>query len=189
MTGGVLTSVAAAACGFHLVRVPHLRVDPLALKRVTDPARGRTVYSKPQDSEPYLSMKTRTLWFLVIAAVGTVMPVVSAAAASMAVAVSSNTVAVHQPELKNTAQGWRLAGCLAPQRGTRPGATTHLDVAFLDAAGAELAVRTEPLAASLLRERPRRPRPHLRYELTLGALPAGTCRIEVRAHQQTDSQK
>lgn len=104
------------------------------------------------------------------------------------VAVSSPTVAVHQPELHHSAQGWRLAGCLAPLRGTWPGATTHLDVVFLDAAGAELAVRTAPLAAATLRERPRRPRPHVRYELTLGDLPTGTCRIEVRAHQQTESQ-
>jgi hypothetical protein len=103
-------------------------------------------------------------------------------------AVSSRAIAVHQPELRPAAQGWRLAGCLAPQHGAWPQATAHLDIVFLDAAGAELTVRTEPLAPKALRERPRRPRPHARYELVLGELPTGTARIEVRAHHQADSQ-
>jgi hypothetical protein len=104
-----------------------------------------------------------------------------------AVAVSSNTVEVHRPVLHRAAEGWRLTGCLAPQRGMWPGAAVHLDIVFLDATGAELAVRTEPLAVGTLRERPRRPRPHARYELALGDLPAGTVRIEVRAHRPTES--
>jgi len=105
------------------------------------------------------------------------------------VAVSSKTITVHRPELRPAAEGWRLTGCLTPQRGAWPGATTHLDIVFLDAAGAELTVRTEPLATATLRERPRRPRPHARYEIALGDLPAGTARIEVRAHHQADSQR
>lgn len=133
-------------------------------------------------------MKTSTLWLLAITAVATLLPAASLGSAPAVVAVSSNTVVVHQPELHPVAEGWCLAGCLAPQRGAWPQATTHLDVVFLDVAGAELAVRTEPVAVSTLRERPRRPRPHARYELALADLPAGTARIEVRAHHQTGSQ-
>lgn len=132
-------------------------------------------------------MKTQALLFLAGAAAAILVPT-AALAAPAVVAVSSNTVAVHRPELRPAASGWRLAGCLAPQRGAWSQAATHLDIVFLDAAGAELAVRTEPLAASTLRERPRRPRPHARYELALADLPAGTARIEVRAHHQTESQ-
>ena len=116
-------------------------------------------------------------------------PVFGAAAIASApavVAVSSNTVAVHRPELRPAAGGWRLAGCVAPQRGAWPRAATHLDIVCLDSAGTELAVRAAPLAAAL-RVRPRRPRPHGRYELAFD-LPPGTARIEVRAHEASISQ-
>ena len=131
------------------------------------------------------SMKPRTLlFFAAVAGAALAVPVLATAAteAPPVVAVSSSTIAVHRPELRPAAEGWLLAGCVAPQHGTWPQATTHLDIVFLDVAGAELTVRTEPLAATTLRERPRRPRPHARYELALGELPVGTARIEVRAH-------
>jgi hypothetical protein len=103
------------------------------------------------------------------------------------VAVSSNAVEVHRPVLQRTAEGWLLTGCLTPQRGVWPSAATHLDIVFCDAAGAALAMRTKPLAVSTLRDRPRRRRPHARYEFALGELPAGTARIEVRAHRKNES--
>lgn len=129
-------------------------------------------------------MKTAAFLFVVVASASAL---ASATAVTPAVvAVSSNTVALHQPELRPAVEGWRLAGCLALQRGAWPQMTTHLDLVFLDADGSELAVRTEALAASALRERPRRPLPHARYDLVLSELPAGTARIEVRAHDHTN---
>ncbi len=124
----------------------------------------------------------------VFALLASVLVPTAQASAPAVAAVSSQSVEVHRPELRPAADGWHLAGCLAPRPGATPRLATHLDVVFLDATGAELAVRTEPLARRELRERPRRPRPHARYELTLGDLPTGTCRIEVRAHHQTESQ-
>lgn len=130
----------------------------------------------------------KRILILICIALATVPGATALASAPAVVAVSSRAVAVHRPELQRTPDGWRLVGCLAPQRGVRLRTGTHLDIVFFDAAGAELTVRSEALAVSFLRERPRRPRPHLRYDFVLGELPAGTSRVEVRAHRSSDSQ-
>jgi hypothetical protein len=99
------------------------------------------------------------------------------------VGISSATIAVHQPELIRQGEKWRLNGCLAPRSGAAPGVASHLDIVCFDTAGAGLSVATKPVASHTLHERPRKPRPHVRYDLILDAVPPGTVRIEVRAHQ------
>lgn len=156
-----------------------------APKRVMDCARDRIISPSPSP-RTIASMKTAPFLFVAVAVTAALG--CAAAATPAVVAVSSATVAVHQPQLEYADGAWRLSGCVAPRRGSQPAPATHLDVVCLDASGLPVASKVVPLKASTLRFRPRATAPHVRFTLADGLIAPRTARIEVRAHDQSHHQ-
>lgn len=116
-------------------------------------------------------------------------PLPPEAAAVMLDRRSSEAVAVYQPKLVVKDGLLLLDGWVYRQFGARTTARTHIDVAFLDAAGRELRSEVTDFTPRDVRLRGGRrivPRGH--YTLPIPSLPAGTATIQVRAHDSAEHQ-
>jgi|JI10StandDraft_1071094.scaffolds.fasta_scaffold22734_3 hypothetical protein len=101
------------------------------------------------------------------------------------VPVSSKSVAIYQPKLLRTATGFVLDGWVYPQFGVTTTAKSHLDVIFFDSAGRELKNQSVSfLPGDLRRTASHRMQPRGYYQLPFSALPAGTARVEIHAHDE-----
>lgn len=101
------------------------------------------------------------------------------------VPVSSPQVRVNQPALGTRQGQLLLLGSVAKGRGYGYSTTSsHLDIVFLDEAGRSLKETTMQFSPRELTRSvpPRHPAKNGSYSLPLASLPAGTTRIEVRAH-------
>ncbi len=113
----------------------------------------------------------------------TSVPLPPEAAAVVLVPVPSKSVAIYQPKLVVKDGRLMLDGWVYRQYGAWTTARSHLDIVFLDASGREW--RSE-LTYFAPRDLPRggghRMQPRGHYTLLIPAMPPGTARIEVRAH-------
>jgi hypothetical protein len=96
-------------------------------------------------------------------------------------AVSSGFVRVRQPFLRSHERQLQVYGTVAAASGSRSTDQTYIEISFLDAAGHLLRASTVQFSPRNLVSR--FPGRSGSYSLTLGNLPVGTVRIEVRARQ------
>ncbi|HEX2851665.1 MAG TPA: hypothetical protein VHO24_00400 [Opitutaceae bacterium] len=109
----------------------------------------------------------------------------SASSALVVTGVASETLGVLQPKLVSKQGQLELIGWVYKMVGGPSTAATHLDLVFLDGADRTLSVKTVQFEPRILRHaRPPAGRGH--YTFSLDALPPGTVRIEVRAHDAPD---
>jgi len=107
------------------------------------------------------------------------------AAAETLVSVPSAAVALYPPKLLATDGRLTLDGHVFRQNAARTTAKSHLDIALFDANGKVLLSETVSFAPRELRAGTSRTMAQPgHYKLPLGELPAGTVRIEVRAHDE-----
>ena len=121
----------------------------------------------------------------VIGFAGCATAVPSASSALVVTGVASETLGVLQPKLITKQGQLELIGWVYKKVGGPSTAATHLDVVFLDGADRTLSVKTVQFEPRILRHA-RPPAGRGRYMSTLDALPPGTVRIEVRAHDAPD---
>jgi hypothetical protein len=101
------------------------------------------------------------------------------------VPVPSKSVAIYQPKLLRTETGLVVDGWVYPQFGITTTAKSHLEVIFFDSAGRELKNQSVSFTPGDLRHRAsHRMQPRGHYQLPVSKLPAGTVRVEVRAHDE-----
>lgn len=110
-------------------------------------------------------------------------PLPPEAAALVLIPVPSQSVAIYQPKLVTKDGRLMLDGWVYRKYGAWTTAQSHLDIVFLDASGRE---RHSELTYFVPRDLPagggHRMRPRGHYTLLIPAMPPGTTRIEVRAH-------
>ena len=103
--------------------------------------------------------------------------------------IPSKAVAVYQPKLVVKDGRLILDGWVYRQFGVQTTAQTHIDVAFLDAAGRELRSEVTYFAPrDIRRGGGHRMAPRGHYTLPIPAMPAGTATIQVRAHDSAEHQ-
>ena len=114
-------------------------------------------------------------------------PLPSEITAITLVPVSSNAIIVHRPRFQMN-DGWlELQGCVFRRSRAETTADSHIDLVFLDPAGAELDVEmTNFVPRSLPQTGPStrgaQAQPRGCFRVTIVQLPAGTRAIEVRGH-------
>ena len=130
-------------------------------------------------------------FFLVFIAVGfggcvTSPPVISPAAARdiALVPMSSASVTVRPPLLRQRDGRLELVGFVTKVYGAKTTERTHLDVTFLDSSGETLQTQTVLFSPQRLTRGHRAPNRQASYAIAIDALPTGTRRIEVRAHDE-----
>jgi len=131
-------------------------------------------------------MRTR-LPLLILGAIGLVagcasVPLPPEAAVVRLIPEPSKSVAVYQPKLIVKDGRLILDGWVYRQFGAQTTAKSHIDVAFLDAAGRVLRCDTVQFAPRDLRGGSHRMQPRGHYVLPIAVLPAGTVSIQVKAH-------
>lgn len=133
-------------------------------------------------------MKAPALLFAIIAGgiggCATAPPVeLPAAAREIAlVPVSSASVTV-RPSLLHQRDGrLELVGFVTKVYGAKTTERTHLDIVFFDVDGTSLRTQITQFSPQRLTRGHRAPNRQAFYSVTIDALPAGTSRIEVRAH-------
>jgi hypothetical protein len=102
--------------------------------------------------------------------------------------IPSQSVAVYQPKLVVKDGRLVLDGWVYRQFGSSTTTLTHLDVAFIDAAGRELRSEVTRFAPSALRFGSHKMAHRGHYTLPIAALPTGTASIQVRAHDSAEHQ-
>lgn len=103
--------------------------------------------------------------------------------------VPSKSVAVYQPKLVVKDGRLILDGWVYRRFGVQTTAQTHIDVAFLDAAGGELHSEvTYFTPRDIRRGGGHRMAPRGHYTLPIPAIPVGTATIQVRAHDSAEHQ-
>ena len=96
--------------------------------------------------------------------------------------IPSQAVAIYQPKIVMKDGQLLLDGWVYRQFGAATTAQSHLDIAFLDPSGRELRRETTNFAPRDLRGGGHRMQPRGHYTLPISSMPAGTIKIEVRAH-------
>lgn len=104
--------------------------------------------------------------------------------------IPSKSVAVYQPKLVVKDGRLLLDGWVYRQFGAWTTTQTHIDVAFLDAAGRELRSEVTDFTPRDIRQGGgHRMAPRGHYTLPIAAMPAGTATIQVRAHDSAEHQR
>ena len=99
-----------------------------------------------------------------------------------ATAVSSPSVTVRDPALRMRNGRLELTGFVVKVYAAKTTEQTHLDVSFIDGSGGTLRAETVKFSPQRLINARRAPNRQGNYVVPLDSLPAGTVRIEVRAH-------
>lgn len=98
---------------------------------------------------------------------------------------SSAAVDLARPSLSTEPGGaFVVTGYLSRKRGAATTGNSHVDVQFLDATGTVLLEKSVQFTPQNLSGGSVRSRPHAKYQLTVGALPAGTARLRIVAHDR-----
>ena len=129
------------------------------------------------------TMKTYLSFTLLVALAGCTSVSLPPEASTVAlVPVPSKSVAVYQPRFIMVEGRLNLDGWVYRQFDAPTTATSHIDIVFLDAAGRELRGESTDFAPRDLRGGGHRMRQRGHYSLPIPVMPAGTSKIEVRAH-------
>ena len=102
--------------------------------------------------------------------------------------VSSTSVTVREPLLKSHEGQLELVGYVTKVYGSATTESTHLDVKFLGASGETLRQQIAQFSPRGLTTGRRAPNRQATYAVAIAELPAGTARIEVRAHDAVEHQ-
>ena len=100
--------------------------------------------------------------------------------------VSSPSVTVREPLLRKRDGHLELLGFVVKTYGAVTTERTHLDVIFVGQRGEELRAQTTRFSPQRMITGRRAPNRQAHYLVGLEKLPAGTARIEVRAHDAED---
>lgn len=102
--------------------------------------------------------------------------------------VSSDSVTVREPLLRKREGGLELVGFVAKVYGSKTTENTHLDVSFISTTGETLRRQTARFSPQRLVRGRHAPNRQASYAVPVEVLPAGTARIEVRAHDADEHQ-
>lgn len=127
-------------------------------------------------------MKTVVLALCITGFSGCATAVPSDSPALVVTGAASEALGVLQPKLVSKLGRLELEGWVYKQVGGPSTEGTHLDLVFIDGADRTLSVKTVHFEPRILRRAPRPPAGRGHYTFPLDALPPGTVRIEVRAH-------
>jgi hypothetical protein len=100
--------------------------------------------------------------------------------------VSSASVAVRPPLLRTREGRLELVGFVTKVYGSGTTEGTHLDLVFLDASARILQSKSTQFYPARLTRGRHAPNRQATYSVQIDALPSGTARIEVRAHDAPD---
>lgn len=114
-------------------------------------------------------------------------PLPPEAVAVVLVPVPSKSVAIYQPKLVVKDGRLLLDGWVYRQFGAWTTTQSHLDIVFFDVAGRELRSEMTYYTPRDLRGGGHRMQPRGHYTLPISAMPVGTAKIEVRAHDGAHS--
>jgi len=98
------------------------------------------------------------------------------------VPVSSASVAVRLPLLRQRGARLELAGLVTKVYGAKTTERTHLDIVFFDAGSKPLRTQVAQFSPQRLTRGHRAPNRQASYVVAIEVLPTDTSRIEVRAH-------